>query len=91
MTSRSWITLPFTATSARSHSSITPTNSVITLTAAKGLLTRLNAEEAKTASPPSHAQPNVADQIKKLADLHAAGILTDEEFATKKADLLNRM
>ncbi|MBA3232428.1 MAG: SHOCT domain-containing protein [Propionibacteriales bacterium] len=33
----------------------------------------------------------MADQIKKLADLHAAGVLTDEEFAAKKADLLNRM
>ena len=32
-----------------------------------------------------------ADQIKKLADLHQAGILTDDEFAAKKADLLKRM
>lgn len=39
----------------------------------------------------SPAAPDIADQIKKLADLHAAGILTDEEFSTKKADLLNRM
>lgn len=31
------------------------------------------------------------DQLRKLAALHADGILTDEEFATKKADLLNRM
>ncbi len=30
-------------------------------------------------------------QIGKLADLHAQGILTDEEFATKKAQLLARM
>lgn len=35
--------------------------------------------------------PDIADQIKKLADLHAAGVLTDEEFATKKAELLKRM
>jgi hypothetical protein len=35
--------------------------------------------------------PDVADQIKKLAELHAAGILTDDEFATKKAELLDRM
>lgn len=41
-----------------------------------------------TAPPPA---PDVADQIKKLADLHAAGILTDEEFAAKKTDLLDRM
>jgi hypothetical protein len=31
------------------------------------------------------------DQLKQLADLHAAGILTDEEFAAKKADLLDRV
>jgi hypothetical protein len=37
------------------------------------------------------APPDVADQIRKLADLHSAGILTDEEFAKKKADLLDRM
>ena len=29
--------------------------------------------------------------IKKLADLKSAGILTDEEFSKKKADLLNRI
>ena len=41
--------------------------------------------------PPPAAQPDILDQIKKLADLHAAGVLTDEEFAAKKADLLDRM
>jgi hypothetical protein len=30
-------------------------------------------------------------QIRKLADLHEAGILTDEEFAAKKSELLARM
>lgn len=35
--------------------------------------------------------PDLADQIRKLSDLHAAGILTDEEFVAKKADLLARM
>jgi hypothetical protein len=28
------------------------------------------------------------DQLKQLGDLHAAGVLTDEEFATAKAKLL---
>jgi hypothetical protein len=41
--------------------------------------------------PSAAAEPDVANQIKKLADLHAAGVLTDEEFATKKADLLSRI
>jgi hypothetical protein len=35
------------------------------------------------------AQPDPLDQLKKVAELHAAGILTDEEFATEKAKLLN--
>ncbi len=37
------------------------------------------------------AQPNVVGQIAKLASLHDAGILTDEEFAEKKAQLLDRL
>lgn len=37
------------------------------------------------------ALPDVAAQIEKLADLKAKGILTDEEFASKKAELLARM
>ena len=30
-------------------------------------------------------------KIEKLADLRARGILTDEEFATKKAEPLSRL
>ena len=32
----------------------------------------------------------VIDQIRKLAELHHEGILTDEEFAAKKTELLAR-
>jgi hypothetical protein len=42
-------------------------------------------------TPPPPPAADLSDQIKKLADLHAAGVLTDEEFAAKKADLLDRM
>ncbi len=28
------------------------------------------------------------DELKQIADLHAQGILTDEEFAAKKAQIL---
>ena len=35
--------------------------------------------------------PDPAEQLAKLAELHKAGILTDEEFAIKKADLLKRI
>lgn len=31
------------------------------------------------------------DQLKKLADLHKAGVLTDEEFALKKQELLAKI
>jgi hypothetical protein len=41
--------------------------------------------------PSTDAAPDIAAQIEKLADLHAKGIVTDEEFTSKKADLLGRM
>lgn len=31
------------------------------------------------------------EQLKQLGDLHAQGILTDEEFATKKQELLSQV
>lgn len=34
--------------------------------------------------------PSMADELAKLADLKAKGILTDEEFAAQKAKLLAR-
>jgi hypothetical protein len=34
---------------------------------------------------------DVPDQIRQLAELRAAGVLTEEEFAAKKAELLSRM
>ncbi len=37
------------------------------------------------------AQPDVTEHIAKLAALRDQGILTDEEFATKKAELLARL
>lgn len=37
------------------------------------------------------AAPDIADQIKKLAELRDAGILTADEFDAKKAELLARM
>jgi len=48
------------------------------------------------ASPSSNAQPgtgsaDILAAIEKLGDLKARGILTDQEFATKKAELLSRL
>lgn len=34
---------------------------------------------------------DAVDQLKKLAELHAAGVLSDEEFKSKKVALLNRI
>jgi uncharacterized membrane protein YeaQ/YmgE (transglycosylase-associated protein family) len=34
---------------------------------------------------------SVADQLRKLGELRDSGVLTDEEFETKKAELLARM
>jgi hypothetical protein len=34
---------------------------------------------------------DVYEQLRKLGELHKAGVLTDEEFEKKKADLLGRL
>jgi hypothetical protein len=47
--------------------------------------------EPQYAPPPAPAPVPAADpyeELKKLGDLHAQGILTDEEFAAQKAKLL---
>ena len=58
---------------------------------------RWAAEEAQqqadqyAAAPAPAAAPQPADdvdQLQRIADLHAQGILTDEEFAAKKAQIL---
>ena len=38
--------------------------------------------------PPAPTQDTQADEIQRLADMHAAGNLTDEEFAAAKAKVL---
>lgn len=45
----------------------------------------------KSAPAEAAAQSDVVEQITKLASLHDAGILTDDEFAEKKAELLKRL
>lgn len=60
-----------------------------TATAVSGRVARRAGDQpAGTVSPGTGLTPEAMDQLKKLADLHAAGILTDEEFATQKARLL---
>jgi hypothetical protein len=40
------------------------------------------------AAPPAAAGPDPIEQLKQLGQLHAQGVLTDEEFAAQKAKLL---
>jgi hypothetical protein len=55
---------------------------------------REQAYEQQTGYPPSPAaapapQVELMDQLQKLGDLKAQGILTDQEFEAQKAKLLN--
>ena len=37
------------------------------------------------------SETDVADQLKKLGELHDSGVVSDEEFEAKKAELLRRL
>jgi hypothetical protein len=47
-------------------------------------------DEPQSAPPPqaAPAQPDMTEQLQDLAKLHEQGILTDEEFAAKKKEIL---
>ena len=40
------------------------------------------------AEPPAAPGPDPIEQLRQLGELHAQGVLTDEEFAAQKARLL---
>ncbi len=40
------------------------------------------------APAPAAAEPDITSELTQLAQLHSQGILTDEEFSAKKAQLL---
>jgi hypothetical protein len=40
------------------------------------------------AAPAARAQPDYAEELQKLAELKAAGIINDEEFEAKKKQIL---
>jgi len=52
---------------------------------------RINETKSSPLSPTASGDVDIADQIKKLADLRDAGILSEEEFSEKKAELLKRL
>lgn len=66
-------------------------NSASTNGAAESEAPAAEPEVKKVASKPAANKDSIPDQIKKLGDLKEAGILTEEEFATKKRELLDRM
>lgn len=45
-------------------------------------------EDQPAAAQPVQSEPDVTEQIRKLAELRDEGLLTDEEFAAEKKDLL---
>ncbi len=57
-------------------------------------MAEMQAQQAAAAAPPAPvaapaaAAPDLMDELSKLADLKAAGVLTDDEFAAAKAKLL---
>jgi hypothetical protein len=42
-------------------------------------------------APPAQQQDDVAAVLRKLASLHDEGLLTDEEFAAKRAEVIARI
>lgn len=46
------------------------------------------AQAAPAPAAPAPAEDDSMAQLQKLADLHKAGVLTDEEFAASKAKIL---
>jgi hypothetical protein len=67
------------------------------------ILGAMQEQEAKASSPvvvqaaapaaaaPAAAAPDLTAQLQQLAALRDAGVLTEEEFASKKADILARI
>jgi hypothetical protein len=49
---------------------------------------------AEPPTPPDRSRrdpADIADRIRHLGELHRAGLVTDEEFAEKKAELLAQL
>jgi hypothetical protein len=84
-----------------SRKPVEPKNVKINIELPKGDWTKKQIEEAKEVvqnflwkedtEETQKEMMNTIELIKKLADLHSAGILTDEEFSSKKAELLSKI
>lgn len=85
-----YVTVGGAETGVRSYSTSNPTGTHLTgireLKAAAELVTKANSSPA-TRAPSS----DLVIQLERLAELHSAGVLTDNELTTKKAELLDRL
>lgn len=84
-------------------SGVSQANGLLSFTGSAGpvALDRLRRIVPETASPSPHSSPTAAapapgagdvlGTIERLADMHARGILTEQEFQAKKAELLARL
>ncbi|GAB2492619.1 DUF4429 domain-containing protein [Nocardiopsis aegyptia] len=65
------------------------------LDTARSAVARIGAALPETGERPAERDPAdtawIYEQIERLGDLHSRGLLTDEEFAAKKAELLARI
>ncbi|MDP9418939.1 MAG: PH domain-containing protein, partial [Actinomycetota bacterium] len=52
---------------------------------------RLSTSTAEPAAAASTLQPDIIGQIRQLGELREAGVLSQEEFEAKKAELLRRL
>jgi hypothetical protein len=58
----------------------------------RGLLAESSAQiRRRTVTPTAQTSTDIPDQIRRLSELRDAGVLTEDEFATKKAELLGRL
>lgn len=77
-----------------SHSEASETKEVLTrliLGTHPSQQTKFDSISNDSTSPITMQDQDIPNQIKKLGELRDAGILTEEEFSAKKADLLGRM
>ena len=49
------------------------------------------AARRRARAPRARRRPDAVDLLRKLGDLRDAGVLTEDEFAAKKAELLRRI
>lgn len=67
---------------------IAPTQQVVIHNYTNGMSPASDRADGGSRSPTAHHAPSISDELKKLHDLHVAGVLTKEEFVAHKQRLL---